>query len=93
MKSTFFSFIFASLFFLNTSAANFNITFVNLTYVPDNINVNVGDQVTIDASFTHPLQQVSQATWDANGTTPLSGGFNSTSNFTFTITEIGRAHV
>ena len=87
MKSTFLSFIFASLFFLNASAANFNITIINsISYDPDNITVNVGDQVTIEASFTHPLQQVSQATWDVNGTTPLSGGFNSTSNFTFTIT-------
>jgi len=86
MKSTFLSFIFASLFFLNASAANFNITINGFSYVLDNITVNVGDQVTIEASSFHPLLQVSQATWNANGTTPLSGGFNSTSNFTFTIT-------
>ncbi len=86
MKSTFLSFIFASLFFLNASAANFNITINGFSYVLDNITVNVGDQVTIEASSFHPLLQVSQATWNANGTTPLSGGFNSTSNFAFTIT-------
>ncbi len=85
MKPTLLAFIF-SLFFLNASAANFNITINGFTYAPDNITVNVGDQVTIEASSFHPLLQVSQATWNANGTTPLSGGFNSTSNFTFTIT-------
>lgn len=86
MKPTLLALIFVSLFFLNASAANFTITINGFTYASDNITVNVGDQVTIEASSFHPLQQVSEATWNANGTTPLSGGFNSTTNFTFTIT-------
>lgn len=86
MKSTLLSFIAACLFFLNASATNFNITINGFTYVSDNITVNVGDQVTIEASSFHPLVQVSQATWNANGTTQLPGGFNATSNFILTIT-------
>lgn len=86
MKSTLLSFIFASLFFLNAIAANINITISGFSYAPDNITVNVGDQVTIEASSFHPLIQVSQATWDVNGNTQLPGGFNSMSDFTFTIT-------
>lgn len=46
--------------------------------------------VTIQASTTHPLVQVDQATWNADGTTAMSGGWGTqTSNYTFTITATG----
>jgi plastocyanin len=68
------------------SAANFNITINGLAYEPDDLTVNVGDVVTIQASGFHPLVQVSAATWSANGATALPGGFTSNVNFVLNIT-------
>jgi plastocyanin len=52
------------------------ITSSGNTFTPSTLTVNVGDQVQFNAGANHPVQQVSQATWDANGTTPLNGGFS-----------------
>jgi plastocyanin len=66
------------------------ISTVGLTYSPAELDVEVGDNVTIQAAPNHPTVQVSQLTWDADGTTPLDGGFGpETSSFTFEITEVG----
>lgn len=70
----------------SVSAANFNIDINGFTYTPDDLIVNVGDVVVIDAQSFHPLQQVSEATWNVNGNTALAGGFFSTTPFTLTIT-------
>ena len=57
-----------------------------LSYVPATLAVNVGDQVKFNSSFaSHPLREVSQATWNANGTTALAGGFSVTTGTTFTV--------
>lgn len=72
--------------FFTAQATNYNIDINGFTYTPDNLVVNVGDVVTIDAADFHPLQQVSQATWNANGNTALSGGFSSTTSFELVIT-------
>src|SRR5436190_12390939 len=57
-------------------AAHFTVTPLgSLTYSPSVINASVNDTVTIGASGTHPPVEVSQATWNANGNTPLAGGF------------------
>jgi len=67
-------------------AASYTVTVSGLTYAPAALTVTVGDVVTIIANGTHPLVEVSQTTWNANGTTPLGGGFGTkTSTFTFTI--------
>ncbi len=69
-------------------ATSYTITTVGTTYSPNTLTVTVGDVVTIAASGTHPLAEVSQTTWMANGTTTLSSGFgNKSSNYTFTITS------
>lgn len=66
------------------------ISIVGLTYSPSILEVEIGDNVTIQTAPNHPTLQVSQETWEANGTTPLSGGFGpETSSFTFEITEPG----
>lgn len=62
----------------------------NLTYSPAALSAVVGDQVTINTNVNHPTVEVSQATWNANGTTPLPTGFGTiTSSFTFTLTTVG----
>jgi plastocyanin len=52
-----------------TSTANF-------TFSPDSINIEVGDTVVFSLASFHNAVQVDKATWDANGTTPLVGGFS-----------------
>lgn len=70
-------------------AASFTVTIIGTTYSPSALTVSVGDVVTIEASNLHPLTEVSQATWNANGNTVLSSGFGiKTSNYTFTITSV-----
>jgi plastocyanin len=76
--------------FAGIKAATYTITISGFTYSPPTLTVNVGDVVTIQASGTHPLNQVSAATWSANGTATLSGGFGSqTTNYTFTASVAG----
>jgi plastocyanin len=71
-------------------ATNYNIGISGNAYNPVEITVKVGDQITISASSFHPLVQVSQATWDAKGKTPVEGGWGTkTANYTFTVTEVG----
>ena len=45
------------------------------SFNPSTLNVSVGDIVHFNLSSPHDVTQVSQTTWDANGTTPLSEGF------------------
>ncbi len=52
------------------------VTNQSLSYVPQTITVNVGDTVEFKVGSTHPTVEVSQTTWQADGSTPLSGGFS-----------------
>ncbi|MDX2171721.1 MAG: T9SS type A sorting domain-containing protein [Bacteroidota bacterium] len=53
------------------------------------VTVNVNDVVTFGAGGTCPLVEVSQATWMANGTASLVGGFGiKNTSYSFTITAL-----
>ena len=72
---------------IGMNATSYTITTSGFSYSPSTLTVTVGDVVTISASGTHPLAEVSQTTWNANGTSTLSTGFGvKTSAYTFTIT-------
>lgn len=45
------------------------------TFSPANTTVTVGDTVNFTIATMHDVIEVTQATWNANGNTPLSGGF------------------
>jgi plastocyanin len=45
------------------------------TFDPATLTVNVGDMVQFNLAPPHNVTQVSADTWNANGTTPLPGGF------------------
>lgn len=82
-----YSFLLLSMTTFCMNATSYTITTVGTAYSPATLNVAIGDVVTISASGNHPLAEVNQTTWNANGTATLSTGFgNKTSNFTFTIT-------
>lgn len=79
-------FILIALFTISLKAASYTVSIVGTSYSPATLTVNVGDVVTIQGSMAHPLAQVDQTTWNANGTATLSGGWGvSTSNVTFTV--------
>jgi plastocyanin len=46
------------------------------TFSPTNIIIIAGDVVTFNIAANHNVVEVSQATWNANGNTPLGGGFS-----------------
>lgn len=69
-------------------ATSYTVTISGFSYSSPTLTVSVGDVVTIAASGVHPLAEVSQTTWAANGTSTLSTGFGvKTVAYTFTITS------
>lgn len=58
------------------------------TYSPATTNAAVGDTVSISASVSHPLVMVSQADWNTNTATPISGWVNKTATYSFVITVV-----
>ena len=82
-----YSSLFLLLFAVCMKATSYTVTISGFSYSPATLTVSVGDVVTIQASGMHPLAEVSQTTWVANGTTTLSSGFGvKNSDYTFTIT-------
>lgn len=68
-------------------ATNHQITISGTNYSPSLLVVQINDVVNIEASSTHPLVQVSKATWDASLNTELAGGWGTkTASYQFTIT-------
>ncbi len=45
------------------------------TFTPATITIALGDSVNFTLTSTHNAREVNQATWNANGTTALNGGF------------------
>lgn len=81
-----YSYILFTILAVSMKATSYTVSISGFAYSPSTLTVTVGDVVTISASGTHPLAEVSQTTWNANGTATLSTGFGTkTSNYTFTI--------
>lgn len=77
-----------SIISLSINATTYTINISGFTYSPATLTVNIGDVVTISANPNHPLLEVDQATWTANGTSTLSTGFGKqTTNYTYTVTS------
>lgn len=51
------------------------ITDLGFTFSPASVTITVGDTVNFQLSGSHNAVEVSQATYNANGNTPLGGGF------------------
>lgn len=83
-----YSILLLSIFSFGIKAASYTVTISGTSYSPNTLTVSVGDVVTIQASVAHPLAQVDQTTWNANGTATLSTGWGiKTSNYTFTVSS------
>ena len=55
---------------------NTQIVNSGFTFSPDSVNITLGDSANFVLTNIHNALEVSQATWNANGTTALSGGFS-----------------
>lgn len=65
---------FATLFFaLHASAITYTITDSGTTFVPDSITITQGDDVLFNLTTPNNAQEVSQADWLANNSTPITG--------------------
>lgn len=74
MKKLVFSLL---LFSLGTASfcTTWTITSVGSTFSPATVTIHLGDSVNFALAAIHNAVEVSQATWNANGTTALPGGF------------------
>ncbi len=63
--------------FLGTAfATKYTITSPGMVFSPSTLTARVGDTILFAVSATHTATQVSQNTWNSNGTTVLPGGFD-----------------
>ncbi len=61
---------------IEVHATKWTITVVGASFSPSTITITSGDSVLFSISTAHNAVEVSQATWNANGNTSLSGGFS-----------------
>jgi plastocyanin len=54
----------------------FVISHIGVAFNPANVIVNQGDIVRFTSGTVHPVLEVSQSTWNSDGTTALPGGFS-----------------
>jgi len=57
------------------SATTHTITNSGFTFSPSNVTIELGDTVRFTLTLDHNAVEVSQSTWNANGSTLLAGGF------------------
>jgi plastocyanin len=68
--------IFAALILMGQAFATQHVlTNSGNTYIPATMQINLGDTILIGTGGSHTTRQVSQATWNANDTATLVGGF------------------
>ncbi len=60
---------------MSARATTWTITSAGFGFSPMNLTIAQGDTVVFDLEGIHNAVEVSQATYNANGTSPLSGGF------------------
>lgn len=70
--------LFTMIFLLSISAfaTTHIVTNSGTTFNPSNLVIATGDVVTFNITSNHDVVEVSLATWNANGNTPLPGGFS-----------------
>lgn len=59
-----------------TSATIHTITTPGFNFSPSTLTIALGDTIDFSIASAHNVLEVSQATWNANGNTPLPGGFS-----------------
>ncbi|TSA34264.1 MAG: T9SS C-terminal target domain-containing protein [Porphyromonadaceae bacterium] len=73
---------------LQVNATKHTVAISGFTYSPALLSAHIGDTITINATGSHPLVQVSKATWNSSEAIVLAGGWGTkTSNYTFTVSS------
>lgn len=72
MKKILLAFL-VSTFFLNVFGTTFTIVNVGITFSPATTTITQNDNVTFTLASVHDAVEVSKATWDANGNSPIIG--------------------
>lgn len=59
-------------------ASGASVTIINsgFTFSPDLVNINIGDTVNFQLASIHDVVEVNEVTWNANGNSPIDGGFS-----------------
>ena len=57
-------------------SATINITNAGFTFSPANVTINLGDDINFQLGGSHNAVEVSKATFESGGNTPLPGGFS-----------------
>lgn len=75
MKKLIIFVLFLNIGFALIAQGTFTISNSGSTFTPALLNVVEGDQITFNVGSFHPVLQVSESTYNANGKTALPGGF------------------
>ena len=90
MKKTLLSLFVVGVSAINAIAGHYTITASNYQFSPDSISIYLGDTVTFGiVSGQHTATEVTQANWNANSPSPLSGGFNITTSTSVSDLTVG----
>ena len=76
MKKNIFSFLSVFCFCIYMQATIVTVNNSGFTFSPANITINLGDTVNFVLASNHNAVEVSQANYNANGSTMLPGGFS-----------------
>jgi plastocyanin len=57
-------------------STTWTITNSGFAFTPATLTIQSGDDVNFDIASIHQVAEVSESTWNANGNTPLPGGFS-----------------
>lgn len=74
MKKLFYTFIFSTAFTVSVMATTHTVSNIGNTYTPATLTIMIGDTVNFNLSNNHNVVEVSETTWNSNGTTALNGG-------------------
>jgi len=75
MRKLFLSILLLVMCATSNQAATHTINSAGLTFSPSTLNITLGDTVVFAIAGIHTALEISEATWNVNGTTPLGGGF------------------
>ena len=70
------SFLVLMIFGFYGNSTTWTINNIGNTFSPSTITMSTGDDVNFVLSSIHDAVEVSETTWNQNGTTPLNGGFS-----------------
>lgn len=91
-KSLLFAFSFLAFTWIVNAQQTFTVSTSGLTFTPATVTITVGDTVEFTQGSSHPAREVSQSTWNSNGTTSNGGFDNAHSGTKIKFTTVGTVY-